>query len=180
MAQMGKFRDKADSTFDINLTPMLDMIVALIPMLLMSVVFMRVNMVEAQVPQIVAEAIQNNNNKPNPISISLAIKGENYVFEVVDNGKKSNFTISSVDGKPNLDGLYAQAITLKKKYPDIFKVQVKPSQEVSLDRIIATLDQIRKSKANDGTFSFKDEKSGNMLQTNLMFPEVVFADVLEG
>lgn len=177
---MGKFRDKAESTFDINLTPMLDMIVALIPMLLMSVVFMRVNMVEAQVPQIVAEAIQNNNNKPNPVTISLAIKGDTFSFEVTDNGKKSSFTVSPVEGKPNLEGLYAQAIVLKKKYPDIFKVQVKPSQDVSLDRIISALDHIRKSKANDGTFSFKDEKSGNMLQTNLMFPEVVFADILEG
>jgi biopolymer transport protein ExbD len=175
-----KFRQKAESTFDINLAPMLDVIVAIVPMLLMSVVFIRVNMIEAQIPQIVAEAIENNKNKPVPVTVALAMQGLNYKFELVVNGKKTDIVIAAVDGKPNLDGLYKEAAEIKRKYPDVFKVELKPSKEVSLDRIVATLDKIRKLKTGEEGFSIKDEKTGNTVKTDLMFPEVVFADILEG
>lgn len=180
MGNMQKFKAKAESTFDINLAPMLDVIVAIVPMLLMSVVFLKVNMIEAQIPQIVAEAIQNNKNKPNPVTIALAIQGTAFKWEVTVNGKKNDIVVPAVDGKPNLDGLYKEAALLKRKYPDIFKVEIKPSKEVSLDRIVATLDKIRRLKTDEGKVSFKDEKTGNMVDTDLMFPEVVFADILEG
>ena len=96
------------------------------------------------------------------------------------NGKKTDIVVSAIDGKPNLDGLYREAAAIKRKYPDIFKVEIKPSKEISLDRIVVTLDKIRKLKTGEESFSFKDEKTGNMVKTDLMFPEIVFADILEG
>ncbi len=176
----GKFRDKADSTFDINLAPMLDVIVAIVPMLLMSVVFLRVNMIEAQIPQIVAEAIENNKNKPNPVTVALVIQGTTYKFEVTVSGKKSDIVIAAVDGKPNMDALYKEALAIKRKHQDIFKLEIKPSKEVSLDRIVMTLDKIRKIKTGEEGFTIKDEKTGNTAKTDLMFPEIAFADILEG
>ncbi|MES2768987.1 MAG: biopolymer transporter ExbD [Bdellovibrionota bacterium] len=176
----GKFRDKADSTFDINLAPMLDVIVAIVPMLLMSVVFLRVNMIEAQIPQIVAEAIENNKNKPNPVTVALVIQGTTYKFEVTVSGKKSDIVIAAVDGKPNMDALYREALAIKRKHQDIFKLEIKPSKEISLDRIVMTLDKIRKIKTGEEGFTIKDEKTGNTAKTDLMFPEIAFADILEG
>lgn len=176
---MGRFREKAESTFDINLAPMLDVIVAIVPMLLLSVVFMRVTMVEAQVPQIVAEAIENNKNKPNPVTVALVIDDKGFKFEVTENGKKSTVNVASVNGLPDLDALNAQAAIIKKKHPDIFRVSVKPGKTVSLEKIISTLDNIRSFK-NGETVTIKDEKTGKSGVTNLMFPEVVFSDILEG
>lgn len=177
---MLKFRQKAESTFDINLAPMLDVIVAIVPMLLMSIVFIRVNMIEAQIPQIVAETIENNKNKPVPVTVALVINEKNYKFELVVNGKKTDIVVSSLDGQPNFDALYKEAANIKRKYPDVFKVEVKPSEGVSLDRIVMTLDKIRKLKTGEENFSIKDEKTGNTVKTDLMFPEVVFGDILEG
>lgn len=180
MAKHGKFREKADSTFDINLAPMLDVIVAIVPMLLMSVVFLRVNMIEAQIPQIVAQAIEDNKNKPNPVTLALAIQGNNYKFELTVNGKKSDITVAAVGGKPNLEGLYKEAEVIKRKFPDVFKIEIKPSKDVSLDQIVSTLDKIRKLKSGSEGFTIKDEKTGTTAKTDLMFPEIVFADILEG
>lgn len=180
MGNMQKFKAKAESTFDINLAPMLDVIVAIVPMLLMSVVFLKVNMIEAQIPQIVAEAIENSKNKPNPVTIALAIQDSNFKFEVTVNGKKNDIVVPSIDGKPNLDGLYKEAAVLKRKYPDIFKVEIKPTKNVSLDRIVVTLDKIRRIKSGEEGFPIKDEKTGTTVKTDLMFPEIVFADILEG
>ncbi len=176
---MGRFREKAESTFDINLAPMLDVIVAIVPMLLLSVVFMRVTMVEAQVPQIVAEAIENNKNKPNPVTVALVIDHSAFKFEITDNGKKSSISVAAVNGIPDLDALGKEAATIKKKYPDVFRVEVKPAKTVSLEKIISTLDTIRTLKNGD-TVTIKDEKTGKTGETNLMFPEVVFSDILEG
>lgn len=177
---MGKFRDKAESTFDINLAPMLDVIVAIIPMLLMSVVFLRVNMIEAQIPQIVAEAIENNKNKPNPVTLALVLQGQSYKFELVVNGKKQDIVINHTDGKPNLDKLYAEAEAIKRKYPDVFKIEIKPADSVSLDAIVGALDKVRKLKSGSEGFTIKDEKTGNTAKTDLMFPEVTFANIIEG
>ena len=46
-----------DSTFALNLAPMLDIIVSIIPMLLMSVVFVQIKEMETTIPEIVNEAI---------------------------------------------------------------------------------------------------------------------------
>lgn len=175
-----KHKTKSDSYFDINLAPMLDVIVAIVPMLLMSVVFIRVNMIEAQIPQIVAEAIERNKKEEQKVSISFLLSDKVYKFQVNNNGTKKDFTVSVTGDKSDFDKVYAEALAIKKMYPDVFKVEVKPTKTLTLDRIIAALDSIRNAKAGEGTFTIKDEATGQTAQTDLMFPEVVFSEVLNG
>ena len=49
-----------DSTFELNLAPMLDIIVSIIPMLLLSVVFTRITVIDTPVPQAVEQAVAEN------------------------------------------------------------------------------------------------------------------------
>lgn len=175
-----KHKAKQESYFDINLAPMLDIIVSIVPMLLMSVVFIRVNMIEAQIPQIVAEAIENNKKDQQKVTVALQLTEKQFKFEVVDNGKKDVFAVAFTGNKADFDKLYNEALIIKRKYPEVFKVEVKPTKNITLDQIVSALDSIRQSKGTDGTFTVKDNKTGNTAQTNLMFPEVVFSEVLSG
>jgi hypothetical protein len=52
-----------DATFDLNLAPILDIIVSIVPLLLLSIAFVQVKMIDTSVPQVVAEAAQRANDK---------------------------------------------------------------------------------------------------------------------
>ena len=54
-----------DATFELNLAPMLDIIVSIVPMLLMSVAFVHVTVIDTPVPQVVEKAIAAANEKNN-------------------------------------------------------------------------------------------------------------------
>ena len=61
---MKQGRRSSDSTFELNLAPFLDIIVSIIPMLLLSVAFVQIKMIEAPTPQVVSEK-----------TVTLVVKG---------------------------------------------------------------------------------------------------------
>ncbi len=173
-----QFKQKAESHFDINLAPMLDVIVAIIPMLLMSVVFLKVNMIEAQIPQIVSQVMEQNKKEPPKTTISLLITDKSFRFVVDDNGKKQEIAVNATSGVYDFEHLYKEAFLIKQKYPNIFKVEIKPQSAVALDNIVKVLDKIRKAQKEDAQFVVHDPKTGESTKTDLMFPDVTFSDVL--
>lgn len=170
---MKRFKEK-DSHFDINLAPMLDVIVAIIPMLLMSVVFVQINMIETQIPQLVSQASESNPETVK-VKISLEIQDKDLKLVVNDNGKNKEIKISGQKEGYDLEKLYVEAKQVKSQYPSVFKIELKPTSKVSLDKIVSVMDKIRKIKTEDGKFSFKDTKTGQSVQTDLIFPDIVFS-----
>lgn len=168
---------KVDATFDLNLAPVLDIIVSIVPMLLLSVAFLQVRMIETPVPQVVAEKIAEQDKLPK-VNINLKFSKEGYHFVVVANGKKDELRIATKAGKLDYDTLTLTAYKLKKQYTDIFKLEIAPAATVSYDEIIQTMDALRKVPSKEPKVSFLDTKTNQMVQTDLMFPDVVFSNVL--
>src|ERR1700733_6810430 len=100
-----KYRRATDATFDLNLAPILDIIVSIVPMLLLSIAFVQVKMIETPVPQAVAEAIQRADDKEETqvkLMIS-ALKG--FTFEVVTKGHTQKFEVPRRANAWDYDGL---------------------------------------------------------------------------
>lgn len=176
---MRAFRTRLDdSTFALNLAPMLDIIVSITPMLLLSVVFIKVNIIESPLPQAVAQAIEAQKNQK-IINVELhAIKDKGFKWVVNDNGHKSEQMIALKNGNWDLDGLKAQAIQIKRQHPEVFRVDLIPDGKVALKDIVSMMDQLRKVGAESKKFSFNDPKTGQPVETDLMFPDVIFANVM--
>lgn len=171
-----------DSTFDLNLAPMLDIIVSVIPMLLMSVVFVRVMMIETPVPQVVEQAIAaaNEQNK-NEVSLTLSIsKTDGFRFTVVDRGQKKEQAVVLKNGQLDYDALYKESITLKRNYPQVFKMELSPGSNVELTDIVKTLDKVRQIGKEEKKVTFTDVTTGKPIETDLMFPDVVFGNITGG
>jgi biopolymer transport protein ExbD len=167
-----------DSTFDLNLAPMLDIIVCIIPMLLMSVAFIQVNMIETPIPQVVEQAsAQKNETEQTTVRLKM-IKG-GLVYEVTHQGKKNNIQVNMPEGKFSEDTLHSESVKLKRIHPYLLKVDLVPSQEASFEEIVKVMDAIRKLKPNEDKFAFTDTKTGQAVTTDLLFPEVSFANVVE-
>lgn len=175
-----KLSRASDNTFDLNLAPVLDIIVSVVPMLLLSIAFLDVKMIETPVPQVVQKAIDNLEKKETT-EITLALsKTKGFVFTVTDQGRKAKEVVVAMmkDGNMDLTGLHTTAVNLKQDYPTVFNLSVAPDKDVPLKDIISALDQVRRSGMDGKKVQVKDPESGQLITTDLMFPKVVFANVV--
>lgn len=168
-----------DSTFALNLAPMLDVIVSITPMLLLSIAFIQVSVIESPLPQAVANAIEEQKKKPE-VKIELEmIKEKGFKFIVNDNGKKREIQIAKkTDGGFDLDKLKNEAKQIKTNYPHVFHLDLKPDSKVALNEIVNVMDQLRKLTPLEGKFTFVDPKTGQKTETDLLFPDTVFANIM--
>ena len=170
----------SDSTFDLNLAPFLDIIVSIIPLLLLSVAFVQIKMIETSIPQVVAAKIaEQHKNKKIPVSLNLkASKKSGFVLTVNNRGRVQRTKLAlNKEGKLDYDGLNAAAAVVKQKHTDVFRIDFEPRSDVSYDEIVQTMDSLRRLPAGQKV-AFKDTKSGEKVETDLMFPDVTFANIL--
>lgn len=172
-----------DSTFELNLAPMLDIIVSIVPMLLMSVAFVHLMVIETPVPQVVEKAIAAANEKnKDQVQILLRVsKTGGFLYTVTDSKTGSrDIAIPNKGTDLDLEGLQKETLALKKSYPDVFRLELNPEESVDLDKIVQVMDKIRTTGSNDVKITFTDVETGKPLETNLVFPDVVFGNVNGG
>lgn len=165
-----------DATFDLNLAPILDIIVSIVPLLLMSVAFVQVKMIDSSVPQVVAEAAQRANDK-SETTVGLKVSKKGFTFEITKDGKKNPLEVPNKNGTWDLDGLNAMGYTVKQKAPEVFRLDLSPDADVNLNDLVVVMDKLRRTP--DGhKVAFVDPANGQKVETELMFPNVLFSNVL--
>ncbi len=167
-----------DATFDLNLAPILDIIVSIVPLLLLSIAFVQVKMIDTTVPQVVAEAAQRANDK-SPTVVTLKVsKAKGFTFEVAKDGAAG--TPVEVPNKNNawdMEGLHHAAFALKEKNAEVFRVDLSPDADVNLNELVIVMDKLRRTPEAKKV-AFVDPASGQKVETELMFPNVLFANVI--
>lgn len=178
---MRAFKPRAEEAgFELNLAPLLDIIVSIVPMLLLSVVFCQITMVETPIPQAVQKAMVNQDKKETT-QIKLAIsKTSGFHIDVENNGKVKQLAVALKGKDLDLVGLHKQMIDLKTQYPDSFKLELHPEESVELTEIVAVMDKVRNRSKDDPKIYFTDTESGKKVETELIFPDVVFGNVAGG
>lgn len=174
---MAAYRRASDATFDLNLAPILDIIVSIVPMLLLSMAFVQVKMIETPVPQAVADAIQHAEDKQETQVRLLISDKAGFTFEVINEGHTQKFEIPKRGKSWDYDGLQRTAFEVKQHFPQVFKLDFAPDGDVNLNDLVEMMDKIRKDPA-DRKIAFVDPKNGEKLETSLLFPNVVFANVM--
>lgn len=178
-----------DSTFELNLAPMLDIIVSIIPMLLLSVVFVQITVIDAPIPQAVAQAVAAANEKNKDlVQVRMSVAADRSVLiTILDSGALKEFQVAGIgsgaEAKADLDGLYKQVIAIKKQYPDVFRLEMNPSETITLVDIVGLMDSVRTTRIENGQpvkLSFTDATTGKPIETNLLFPDIVFGNVAGG
>jgi len=166
-----------DATFDLNLAPILDIIVSIVPLLLLSIAFVQVKMIDTAVPQVVAEAAERANEKSETTVTLKVSKGKGFVFEVTKDGKTNPVTVINKNGQWDMDALHAAAFGIKEKNPEVFRVDMAPEQDVNLNELVVVMDKLRRTP-DTKKVAFTDPANGQKVETELMFPNVLFANVI--
>ncbi|MGZ3690986.1 MAG: ExbD/TolR family protein [Pseudobdellovibrio sp.] len=171
-----------NSEFELDLAPLLAVMVKLVPVLLVSSAFAQLMIVETELPQVVQEAITREEKTEKPTVISLTIdKVGGVKVSTSKNGKENIKNIAQLSGKEfNLTELHTTLIEIKKANPEVFKIELNPADNVPYKDIVRIMDEVRKSRSNDIRFPVQDEKTGKTSTTDYMFPEVVFPNMTEG
>lgn len=167
----------SDSTFDLNLAPILDIIVSIVPLLLLSIAFVQVKMIDTSVPQVVAEAAKKANEKSETTIALKVTKLKGFIFEVTKDGKTTPVNVPNKGDGWDLPALNAVAFGIKEKNPQVFRVDMNPDKDVSLNELVIVMDGLRRSPEGKKT-SFVDPTSGQKFETEQMFPDVLFANVI--
>jgi len=128
---------------DVNITPVMNLFLVLIPFLLLTAVFVRIAVLELSLPSL-SQAKNSQANKPQKpvIVILLAITGKG--FEMKAPGV--HFApIPRRKGRFQYKLLRRDLKALKKKYPDTEEITIQPDENVLYDSIVKVMDACRES-----------------------------------
>jgi biopolymer transport protein ExbD len=169
-----------DATFELNLAPFLDIIVSIVPMLLLSIAFVQIKMIESPTPQMVSQDQVTTPPKPETtVTLHVSMK-TGLFFEIVDEkGKKDKVVVDgSTAGTLNYAGLVTSALGIKAKYPQLTKLQMAPEGDVPFDDLVQIMDKVReKPRLQTGDVSFTDKAIDAKAENRQMFPEIIFSSV---
>ncbi len=147
-----KFR-AAKEPADINLTPVMNLFVVLIPFLLLSAAFYHVGVIPTSLPS--QSPGPGDDAEPNLKKVTVNLKiDEQEVSISASNGHLPPETLSEVamtiphmsDGKPDLETLGKALYSIKSLYPDSDTVVVLPANGVTYKTVVKVLDTAREPK----------------------------------
>jgi biopolymer transport protein ExbD len=168
--------------FELDLAPLLAVMVKLVPVLLVSSAFMQVMTIETDLPQAVKEAVQKQDDVTKKTSIQLDInktKGIKVILE--EKGKATAEMVPNLStGTFDLMALNKKLVEIKLQHPEVYRIELAPEGNVSYKELVKIMDEARRSRDKETKFPVFDSKLNKEVETDYMFPDVVFANMMEG
>src|SRR5215510_12479460 len=129
---------------DLNIVPMIDMMVILVFFLLFTAVFSNTNILELNLPA-------PNSSVPDlPKGLNLEVIVRQNSIEIADQGTGVLRTLPKKDGEYDYKGLSEFLQFVKAKYPDTLAANVLLEQDIPYDVLVQTMDNTRVWLKDDG------------------------------
>ena len=125
---------------DLEIMPLMNLFVALIPMLLISAVFLNVTVIDMKLPTDVSEANAASNTKK-ALHLAVTIRDEHFVVE----GRKLRKQVvarSDEDADTQLGAILEE---IKQRYPDNEEIMIISQPKTRYDDIVMVMDISRES-----------------------------------
>ncbi len=181
MRRPKKIRVNQSGEFDLDLAPLLAVMVKLVPVLLLSSAFVQMMVIETELPQVVSEAIQRNDKQETPTTVALEVDPKAGIHIILTvKGKEKVETVKLLGGVYDYKGLHEKLVAVKKAHPEVFKLELNPDGKVPYDDVVKIMDEARQARDNTVHFPVFDTKQGKEVDTNYMFPEIIFTNMMEG
>ena len=152
----GYKKAKIEEAEGLNLTPIMNMVLVLIPLMLLNVVFMTITVINVTMPQRSAGAAQNNNGEP-PKRLQLFISKNG--FTIVKGTEVLPAEAPCPDGGPticpnnpqgeievdkhNWLALYNKLYDIKKEWPEHNTIEIVADSSINFGMIVKAMDVSR-------------------------------------
>ncbi|WP_413288021.1 ExbD/TolR family protein [Bdellovibrio sp. HCB337] len=182
MRRVKKVKINHEYEFELDLAPLLAVMVKLVPVLLVSSAFVQMTVIETQLPQVVQQAIEKQDKDEKAAHITIEVKEKEGVKIIVKKDGKESVEVvpKKADGNFDFARLHERLRDVKTQNPEVFKVDISPDAGVSYKDIVHVMDEARRSRDNKIRFPVFDKVKNQEVQTDYMFPEVNFANTMEG
>ncbi|HOW16498.1 MAG TPA: biopolymer transporter ExbD [bacterium] len=162
-------KKKVTALRNVNLVPLLDFIVAVIPVLLLSVSFTEYVILDASLPVFADDTniVQQEGQEQKKLGLTVAITDDGFVVGgtggilTVDG---SGTLIKKNNGKYDYDLLNKKLAEIKSNYPEEWSIIIVPQSDTKFQDIIMTMDASREKIDIDGK---------GIIKKKTMFPNVV-------
>jgi len=168
---------------DLDMAPLLSIMVKLIPVLLLSSAFVQIMMLETELPQAVQSAIESNQKLDKKPEIDVLVDyGKGFQIAISSPGKDVEQINIPASRRNQLDfeTLNKELVKIKSRYTQVFELNIVPSPEINYQDIVKTMDMARRPLDREVRFEFIHPDTKQQEQTEFMFPEVNFSNILEG
>jgi biopolymer transport protein ExbD len=146
MKRTAKATKKDIETFDLDITPMMNIFMILIPFLVSMAVFTQIAVVEFSLPPALSPGSAGSDEQTKELDISVVITLTG--FQIVGTGKKLDM-MPKVQGEYQFDQLRALLKAIKFQYPSQKSVVLVFDGEVLYDDIVKFMDICRESQFPD-------------------------------
>jgi biopolymer transport protein ExbD len=164
--------------FDLDLAPLLSIMVKLIPILLISSAFVQIAVIESDLPEPIARSIAANRGQKDAPELNVSVSRESGIaIEHIHQGKKHHFQIPMKGGTLNYEEWHKTLVNIKTKSPELFTLKLSFDGSLPYQDLVRMIDYARKSQKSTVTFTFQDPETKREKVTQLMFPDVVFTDI---
>ncbi len=181
MRRLKKPKINTSYEFDLDLAPLLAVMVKLVPVMLLSSAFVQLMIIETDLPQAVKAAIQNSQNDQPKATVQLAISQKQGIrIIVLKDGQQKESIVPLKEGTFDYLALNKELMKIKTENPTVFKIEIAPEASVNYKEIVKVMDEARKPRDKETRFPIYDSKENKMIQTDYMFPDVVFANMMDG
>jgi biopolymer transport protein ExbD len=170
-------RKGKNTQITLNLVPILDTMVTLIGFLLFTTSFLTVVAIESPFPESSsAEVEQKLKEKPLQLTVSLR-ENEAEIWSPFE--KITAKTIPNTSpGQPDLIKIHETLIEVKKQFPRETHVVIVPLAGMNYDLLISMMDAMRTIEPTDPPIIATNPTTGVEEQTKVLFPEVIFGNLL--
>ncbi len=165
----------SESTFDLNLAPMMDMLVSIIPFMLLSATFMQIMLINIPLPAPVLQALAQDRAKTErEVSVRVNMDGKaGFVLEVTDlNNKTVKTPIPKAGTEYDFTTLHKKLVDVKQQFPKVFRLDLNPDESVDYKSIVKVMDASRDMENADPKIYI------DKAITPLLFPDVVLANLM--
>jgi biopolymer transport protein ExbD len=175
--------EAVEASFELDLAPMLALMVTLIPIILLSTVFVKIMVIDTQLPQVVEKIMKEEEKNPaKKVKVALYMEANGSFKLVVQRGSQTLKTknLVSQEGKWDFESLHSVLADTKRQHPNTFRLELHPSNGVPYSEIVKAMDEARQFTVDEGKVTVTHAETGEAAETQLMFPNVVFTNVVGG
>jgi biopolymer transport protein ExbD len=173
-----------EEDMELDLAPLLGLMAALIPVLLMASAFVKLSSLNAKVPVLgeAQAAIDKNvkDNQEKKIGLYIEVNGESIVLLNMKQGDKILQTArvpASAENKVDEDAFVDAVVKMKLSHPEVFRARLNPTEKVKYESIVGLIDNMRVSPNNE-EFPVVDKESGKTFKTPIMYDDVTFGNIM--
>ena len=144
---------------DINVVPMIDMMIILVFFLIFTAVFTKTNILELNLPG----ADSAVPDLPEGLNLEVIVRGDR--IEVADRGTGLLKSLPSQQGTYDLKGLQEYLALVKTKYSDKTDATILLEQEIAYDTLVQVMDTVRVFSVAENSWTYGE-----------LFPDVSVGD----